>query len=122
MCSLCRFEGATATAMSDSMALPASTDASRGQSASWNMITSRPIREYQGASNAASWATTAQPVKSMALTGPSNYKYALAQAGEAVAVSFIERSNDDRLAKNLRRQRGDQFEHPGRRLRMRGVW
>jgi hypothetical protein len=58
----------------------------------------------------------------MALTGPSNYKYALAQAGEAVAVSFIERSNDDRLAKNLRRQRGDQFEHPGRRLRMRGVW
>lgn len=102
--------------MSDSFALPARTDADRGQSASWNMITSRPTREYRAASKTASWATTNQPVKSLALTGPSNYKYTIAQAGEAVAVSFIERSDKDRLAKNLRKQQGDEFEHQGRRL------
>lgn len=112
-----RFEGATATSMSDSMALPASTDANRGQAVSWNMIISKPTREYKAASKTASWATTAPAVKSLALTGPSNYKYAIAQAGEAVAVSHIERSDDDRLAKNLRRQREEQFEHSGRRLR-----
>lgn len=114
MCRCCRFEGATATSLSDSMALPSKTDPDKGQAVSWNMITSKPLREYKAATATASWATTAQPVKSMALTGPANYRFALAQAGDAVAMSQIERSSDDALPKNLRRQWQDDKD---RRLR-----
>jgi hypothetical protein len=99
--------------MSDSMALPSRTDPDRGQAVSYNMVTSKPTREFTGASTTASWATTAPPVKSLALTGPANYRYAIAQAGEAVAVSHIERADRDRLSKNLR----SQWEPAGRRLR-----
>lgn len=93
--------------MSDSMALPARSSAARGQSVSWNMLTSRPVRDFRAASPVASWAVTAQPIKSLALTGPANYKYAVAQAGSAVAMSQIERSSQDALPKNLRKQQED---------------
>lgn len=78
------------------------------------MITSKPVRDFDAASPTAAFATTALAVKSLALTGPANHRYAMAQAGEAVAVSHIERSDNERLAKNLRAQ---QFEPKGRRLR-----
>lgn len=98
------------------MALPSKTSADRGQSVSYNMITARPTREYNPVSKTASWATTAPPIKSSAQTGPANYKYALAQAGEAVAFSQIERSARDALPKNLREQL-DRYN--GRRLLLR---
>lgn len=120
-----RFEGATATALSDSMKLPAKTDPDKGQSVSWNMITSRPVREAPGANakpiGTSSWATTAPPVKSLALTGPANYRFALAQAGEAVAMSQIERTTSDRLPKNLREQEQEQNQQ-GKRRRLLLRW
>lgn len=82
-----RFEGATATSTSDAMPVPSGSNAQRGQAVAVQLQTSRPVAEYRAASSAASFATTAQPVKSLAASGPANYKFAIAQVGRDVELA-----------------------------------
>jgi hypothetical protein len=110
------------------MALPSGSSAKRGDSVSYNLMTSRAGSPYRAASTRASYAVTAQPVKSLANTGPALSRFALAQADSAVAMSQIERSARSAMPANLRRQEEArekealEREKAGRRRRRLAAW